>query len=76
MKTSTLIRIAGAIESVKGVRARGTVNEVKSALEQAARGCRTKEQAAMAIAREVYGHPFSGDYPETEAAILGSVASI
>lgn len=76
MKTSTLIRIAAVIESIKGVSVRGSVNEVKARLVEAAKGCRSKADAAKAISDRVYNHPFNGDYPATEQAILDYVRGL
>lgn len=76
MKTSALIKIARAIEAVKGVIVRGTMNEVSTRIVSAAAGCRTKIEAAKAIAAEVYNHEFNGDYPATESAILDAVRGI
>jgi hypothetical protein len=70
MKISTLLEITSRIEAIKGVRLRGTVDEVTARVSSAAAGCRSKKAAAQAIAEQIFSHPFNGDYPATEAAIL------
>jgi hypothetical protein len=56
MKTSTLVKIAKTIESrFRPDTSKSSVNEMWARLDSAAGHCRTKVEAASAIAEEVYG---------------------
>jgi hypothetical protein len=72
MKTSTLISIARKIERALGVTMPGTAADVTAAIEAAAAGCRTKQEAARAIAEEVYRHRFDAEPNSLDDAILAA----
>jgi len=63
MKIDTLVKIAKLIEKELGIRHPGTVEEVWTQLKEAAGHCRTKQAAAEAIAKEVYGLEPPPDVP-------------
>lgn len=70
MTTTTLIRIARHIERTLGVTAPGTAAQVTAAIEAAAEGCRTKQEAARAIAEVVYRHRFDEEPNSLDDALL------
>ncbi len=76
LKLSTLSRIAFAIEKATGIQATGTTLEMWYKLVKVAGHCKTRQEAAKAIAASIYNRPFNGDYPSTEAVILERVVRL
>jgi hypothetical protein len=70
MKISTLYKIARQVSGITGRTPRLTVNEMTRRLHEVADNCRTKREAAEAIASRIFNHECNGDYPATDARIL------
>lgn len=70
LKLTTLVKIARHIESVLGVTARVSMNEMWADLRRVAGDCRTKAEAVAEISARIYNHEINGDYPRTDAALM------
>lgn len=70
LKLSTLVGIAARVENVIGVTFGGTISEMWSECARVAGHCRTRKEAARAIAEGIYNHPVNGDFPNTDERIL------
>lgn len=72
LKLSTLVSIASRVEKVLGVEFNGTISEMWRELARVAGDCRTRVEAAKAIAKGIYNHPVNGDFPNTDQRIIES----